>query len=306
MTNPPSTRTIAVLTSGGDAPGMNAAVRAVVRTALSRGVRVFAIREGYEGAVAGGDRIVADDLVLGRRHPPHGRHRHRHRALGPLPHARGPADGGGELPQGRHRQPRGDRRRRKPHRRRHPAAGVAGARSRSWPPRGAVDGATAAQARPFSIVGLAGTIDNDMAGTDITIGADTALHRITEAIDAIASHRRQPPAHVRGRGHGPPLRLPGADGRDRHRGELRAHPGEPARRGRLGGDDVRAPPHRPPGRPPRLDRGRGRGRARPPREPDHRRARPQGPAGAARTRTCASPSWATSSGAARRARSTAT
>ena len=59
MTNPPSTRTIAVLTSGGDAPGMNAAVRAVVRTGLAHGLRVFAVREGYEGAVQGGDRIVA-------------------------------------------------------------------------------------------------------------------------------------------------------------------------------------------------------------------------------------------------------
>jgi 6-phosphofructokinase 1 len=58
MTNPPPPRTIAVLTSGGDAPGMNAAVRAVVRTALARGAKVFAVREGYEGAVAGGDRIV--------------------------------------------------------------------------------------------------------------------------------------------------------------------------------------------------------------------------------------------------------
>ena len=50
-------RTIGVLTSGGDAPGMNAAVRAVVRTALERGARVFAIREGYEGMVEGGDSI---------------------------------------------------------------------------------------------------------------------------------------------------------------------------------------------------------------------------------------------------------
>src|SRR5512139_2847634 len=56
--HPTVPRTIAVLTSGGDAPGMNAAVRAVVRTALARGARVFAVREGYEGAVAGGDRIV--------------------------------------------------------------------------------------------------------------------------------------------------------------------------------------------------------------------------------------------------------
>jgi len=47
MTNPPPARTLAVLTSGGDAPGMNAAVRAVVRTALAWGQRVFAIREGY-------------------------------------------------------------------------------------------------------------------------------------------------------------------------------------------------------------------------------------------------------------------
>jgi 6-phosphofructokinase 1 len=50
-------RSIAVLTSGGDAPGMNAAVRAVVRTALERGARIFAIREGYEGLVDGGDRL---------------------------------------------------------------------------------------------------------------------------------------------------------------------------------------------------------------------------------------------------------
>ncbi|HXV98827.1 MAG TPA: 6-phosphofructokinase, partial [Anaerolineae bacterium] len=42
---------IGVLTSGGDAPGMNAAVRAVVRTALARGVEVYAIREGYQGMV---------------------------------------------------------------------------------------------------------------------------------------------------------------------------------------------------------------------------------------------------------------
>ena len=45
-----------------------------------------------------------------------------------------------------------------------------------------------AQAHPqLAIVGLVGSIDNDMFGTDMTIGADTALHRITEAVDAIAS-----------------------------------------------------------------------------------------------------------------------
>src|SRR6186997_2327895 len=48
---------IGVLTSGGDAPGMNAALRAVVRTALSHGVAVYAIAEGYQGMVDGGNRI---------------------------------------------------------------------------------------------------------------------------------------------------------------------------------------------------------------------------------------------------------
>ncbi|MEL7234520.1 MAG: 6-phosphofructokinase, partial [Chloroflexota bacterium] len=49
-------RSIGVLTSGGDAPGMNPAVRSVVRTALKRGVDVYAIYEGYRGMVEGGDR----------------------------------------------------------------------------------------------------------------------------------------------------------------------------------------------------------------------------------------------------------
>ena len=48
---------ISVLTSGGDAQGMNAAVRAVVRTASDQGVEVYAIYEGYQGMVEGGERI---------------------------------------------------------------------------------------------------------------------------------------------------------------------------------------------------------------------------------------------------------
>src|SRR5512139_4054492 len=52
-----ATRRIAVLTSGGDAQGMNAAVRAVVRTGLDRGAEVYAVYEGYMGLVEGGDRI---------------------------------------------------------------------------------------------------------------------------------------------------------------------------------------------------------------------------------------------------------
>jgi 6-phosphofructokinase 1 len=51
------TKRLGVLTSGGDAQGMNAAVRAVARTALDRGVEVYAIYEGYQGMVEGGERI---------------------------------------------------------------------------------------------------------------------------------------------------------------------------------------------------------------------------------------------------------
>ena len=53
-----SIRKIGVMTSGGDAPGMNAAIRAVVRRALSRGLQVYGIRRGWLGAVEGGDAIL--------------------------------------------------------------------------------------------------------------------------------------------------------------------------------------------------------------------------------------------------------
>jgi 6-phosphofructokinase 1 len=199
---PSPTRTIAVLTSGGDAPGMNAAVRAVVRTALARGARVFSIREGYEGAVAGGDRIVPMTWA----------------SVGGILQMGGTAIGTARSDRFRSREGRlqaaenflkagidslvvigGDG-----------SLSGADALRQEWPSlveelaaTGAVDGETAAGARPFSIVGLAGTIDNDMSGTDITIGADTALHRITEAIDAIAStaasHQRTFVVEVMGR-----------------------------------------------------------------------------------------------------------
>jgi 6-phosphofructokinase 1 len=198
----PALRTIAVLTSGGDAPGMNAAVRAVVRTSLSRGVRVFAIREGYEGAVAGGDRIVPMTWS----------------SVGGILHMGGTTIGTARSDRFRTREGRltaaanflaagidslvvvgGD-------------GSLTGADllRREWPDllrelaeAGRVDPGAAAVAPPFSIVGLAGTIDNDMVGTDITIGADTALHRITEAVDAIAStaasHQRTFVIEVMGR-----------------------------------------------------------------------------------------------------------
>jgi 6-phosphofructokinase 1 len=198
----PGGRTIAVLTSGGDAPGMNAAVRAVVRTALSRGVRVFAIREGYEGAVAGGDRITPMSWS----------------SVGGILHMGGTAIGTARSERFRSRDGR------KQAAENFLKAGIdslvviggdgslsgADALRREWRElveelcgEGRIDAATASRAIAFSIVGLVGSIDNDMAGTDITIGADTALHRITEAVDAIAStaasHQRTFVIEVMGR-----------------------------------------------------------------------------------------------------------
>ncbi|HUG84923.1 MAG TPA: 6-phosphofructokinase, partial [Euzebya sp.] len=63
MTEDRGPASLAVLTSGGDSPGMNAAVRAVVRTAAHRGIPVHAIYEGYRGMVEGGAAIRPLDFA---------------------------------------------------------------------------------------------------------------------------------------------------------------------------------------------------------------------------------------------------
>ena len=84
--------------------------------------------------------------------------------------------------------------------------GVAGAASPSWSPTARSTRTRRPRIRALMIVGLVGSIDNDMFGTDMTIGADTALHRIVEAIDAIAStaasHQRTFVVEVMGRNCG--------------------------------------------------------------------------------------------------------
>jgi 6-phosphofructokinase 1 len=179
-------RKLAVFTSGGDAPGMNAAVRAVVRTALYRGVDVYAIYEGYQGMVDGGDNIrkMTWDAVGGILHQSgtvigtarcadfRTREGRQHAAKNLVDHG---IDGlvviGGD-------------------------GSLTGANlfRQEWPELLAelVEqddiSQTVADDHPhLALVGMVGSIDNDMFGTDMTIGADTALHRITEAIDAIAS-----------------------------------------------------------------------------------------------------------------------
>ena len=198
----PSVKSIGILTSGGDAQGMNAAVRAVVRTALHRGATVYAIYEGYQGMVDGGERIRPlswDDVgsIL-------------HRGGTVIGTARCPAfrERGGRLRAARHLLAQGIDR----------LVIIGGDGSltgadifrREWPElvaellaNGEID-ATTAQAHPaLMIAGLVGSIDNDMVGTDMTIGADSALHRIVEAIDAItstaASHQRSFVVEVMGR-----------------------------------------------------------------------------------------------------------
>jgi 6-phosphofructokinase 1 len=197
-----ATQRIGVLTSGGDASGMNAAVRAVVRTALDHGIEVFGIHEGFNGLIEGPDRI----------------HQMGWNAVGGIIQRGGTVIGTARSEKFKNREGRlaaartlvdagidslvvigGD-------------GSLAGAdlfRS-EW--AGLVDELVASGAVPvdvamrhprLTVVGLVGSIDNDAFGTDMTIGADTALHRITEAIDAISStassHRRTFVVEVMGR-----------------------------------------------------------------------------------------------------------
>ncbi len=197
-----SPKSIGVLTSGGDAQGMNAAVRAVVRSALHQGAAVYAIYEGYQGMVDGGDRIRSqswDDVgsILHRGGTIIGTARcaaFRERA-GRLRAARNLIQHGID----RLVIVGGD-------------GSLTGADTfrREWPglvaelhQNGEIDEQTAQQHPALMIAGLVGSIDNDMVGTDMTIGADSALLRIIEAIDAItstaASHQRSFVVEVMGR-----------------------------------------------------------------------------------------------------------
>lgn len=198
-------KVIAVLTSGGDAPGMNAALRAVVRVAIGLGARVYAIYEGYQGMVGGGSQIrelKADDVggILQRGGTMIGTARcaaFRTRE-GRLQAAKNlimhdidrlvVIGGDGSLT----------------------GANLFRQEWASLIEELATTGEIsrdAASRHPFlSIVGLVGSIDNDFSGTDMTIGADTALHRITDALDQIgstaSSHQRTFVVEVMGRNCG--------------------------------------------------------------------------------------------------------
>ena len=141
---------IAVLTSGGDAPGMNAAIRAVVRQAISEGMEVFGIYDGYAGMVAGKiqplDASSVGDIIS--------------RGGTFLHSARYP-----EFAQ-REGQLKGIEQLKK-----HGIEGVVVIGG-----DGSYHGAMRLTELGFPAVGLPGTIDNDIVGTDFTIGFDTASH----------------------------------------------------------------------------------------------------------------------------------
>ncbi|KAG9278271.1 ATP-dependent 6-phosphofructokinase, platelet type isoform X1 [Astyanax mexicanus] len=193
---------IGVLTSGGDAQGMNAAVRAVVRMGIYVRAKVYFIHEGYQGMVDGGDNIkeatwesVSSMLQLGgtvigsARCKEFRTHEGRLRAALNLVRL-GITNlcvigGDGSL------------------------TGANLFRT-EWSglleelvQTGQIDEQAAVTHSALHIVGMVGSIDNDFCGTDMTIGTDSALHRIIEVVDAIMttaqSHQRTFVLEVMGR-----------------------------------------------------------------------------------------------------------
>ncbi|MCB9456798.1 MAG: 6-phosphofructokinase [Anaerolineaceae bacterium] len=173
-------KTIAVMTSGGDSPGMNAAIRAVVRTGLEYGLEVYGIRQGYTGLLGG------DFILLGSRE-----------VSGILQR------GGTILQTARNlefKTPQGQ----KKGLRRLNERGIEGLVVIGGD--GSLHGALALHKLGFPVVGIPASIDNDIAGTSMSIGVDTALNTIIEALDRIrdtaSSHTRAFIIEVMGRSCG--------------------------------------------------------------------------------------------------------
>ena len=173
-------KNIAVLTSGGDAPGMNAAIRSVVRCGISMGWKVYGVRNGYKGLINGqfeamGTRDVGGILQLGGT------------MLGSARCEEFRTVEGRELAIRNLRQRGVD------------ALVVIGG-------NGSQSGAYELYKMGFPVVGVASTIDNDLVGSDITIGVDTALNIALEAIDRLkvtaSSHQRAFIIEVMGRNCG--------------------------------------------------------------------------------------------------------
>lgn len=168
------------MTSGGDAPGMNAAIRAVVRTALGNNMNVIGVMHGFEGLVNG------EFKPLGAR------------------------DVGGILQRGgtvlqtsrskRFMEPSGQREAiRKMNEAGMDALIIIGG-------EGSLNGAYALQQQGVKVIGIPGSIDNDIWGTNIAIGTDTAMNTIMDAVDKLrdtaSSHQRAFLVETMGRNSG--------------------------------------------------------------------------------------------------------
>lgn len=172
---------MAVLTSGGDAAGMNMAIRAVVRSAITKGWQPFGVFEGYAGLIA--------PLERGRIRPLEARD------VGGILGQGGTTLGSARCPE--FAQPEVRRR------------GLANLATLGIDAlvviggNGSQTGAHALMRDGLAVVGIASTIDNDLEGTDITLGADTAANVATEAVDKLrvtaSSHRRASIIEVMGR-----------------------------------------------------------------------------------------------------------
>ncbi|XP_039569873.1 ATP-dependent 6-phosphofructokinase, platelet type isoform X5 [Passer montanus] len=195
-------KAIGVLTSGGDAQGMNAAVRAVVRMGIYVNAKVYFIYEGYQGMVDGGDNIVEVSWE----------------SVSSILQVGGTVIGSARCKSFRTREGRlqaalnlvqrgitnlcvigGD-------------GSLTGANlfREEWSglleelaQKGKIDAEAVKKYAYLNIVGMVGSIDNDFCGTDMTIGTDSALHRIIEVVDAIMttaqSHQRTFVLEVMGR-----------------------------------------------------------------------------------------------------------
>ena len=171
---------IGVLTSGGDAPGMNAAIRAVVRSALSKGMEVYGVHRGYNGLI-NGDVFKMDE-----------------RSVSDIIHQGGTVLYTARCPEFRTQE------------------GVARAKAKCDElgieglvvigGDGSFRGAADLSAMGMVCVGIPGTIDNDISCTDYTIGFDTAMNTAMELVDKLRdtsqSHDRISVVEVMGRGAG--------------------------------------------------------------------------------------------------------
>jgi 6-phosphofructokinase 1 len=159
---------IAVLTSGGDAPGMNAAIRAVTRSALDQGMTVHGVRQGWQGLVDGQFRLLSA------------------RDVGGIVQVGGTFLGSARSAEFRQESGRSKALRHLAQRGIDGVVVIGG--------NGSQTGSYMLSQLGVHVVGIASTIDNDLLGTDISIGCDTAINVTLDAIDHLrttgSSHNR--------------------------------------------------------------------------------------------------------------------